>query len=132
MVNIVRVISRQTRIASLRPAVMYAISLVVALTTISSCVRPVPGNIDQRADATVRVENRGLPDMTIYVVNQTQRVRLGIAPGLNTTILRIPRDLVRGGSVRFLADPVGSDRTPVSEEISVFPGDEIVLVIPAR
>jgi hypothetical protein len=70
--------------------------------------------------------------MTIYIVNQTQRVRLGMAPGLNTTTFRIPRDLVTGGSVRFLADPVGSARVPVSEEISVFPGDEIVLVIPAR
>ena len=111
---------------------MCAIRLVAVLVAFSACLRPAPGNIDDRADATVRVENRGLPDMTIYVVNQSQRIRLGIAPGLNVTTLRIPRDLVRGGSVRFLADPVGSDRAPVSDEISVFPGDEIVLVIPAR
>jgi hypothetical protein len=71
--------------------------------------------------------------MTIYIVNQTQRIRLGMAPGLKTTTFRIPRDLVTGGTIRFLADPVGGlARAPVDEEISVFPGDEIVLVIPAR
>ena len=32
----------------------------------------------------------------------------------------------------FLADPIGSTRTPVTNEISVTPGDEVVLTIPPR
>jgi hypothetical protein len=70
--------------------------------------------------------------MTIYVLNRSQRVRIGTARGLSTTMLRIPHYLVTGGTLRFLADPLGSGRMPVSEEISVFSGDEIVLEIPAR
>jgi hypothetical protein len=132
MVETVGTILRQTRVESLRSALIYSLALFMAVLSVSSCIRRAPGAVDPRADATVRVENRGLADMTIYIVNQTQRIRLGMAPGLNTTTLRIPPDLVRGGTVRFLADPVGSARAPVSEEISVFPGDELVLVIPPR
>jgi hypothetical protein len=33
-------------------------------------------------------------------------------------------------SLRFLADPIGSNRTPISEEITVEVGDEVVLRIP--
>jgi hypothetical protein len=113
-------------------AVVYAIALFLAVTTISSCARRVPGEIDERAGATVRVENRAFTDMTIYIVHQTQRIRLGTVSALGTTTFPIPRRFVSGASLRFLADPLGSDRTPVSEEISVFPGDEIVLVIPVR
>ena len=132
MVDSVGMTLRQPRSDPLRSAVVYALAVVAVLLSMSSCARRPAGAVDLRADATVRVENRGLPDMTIYVLNQSQRIRLGIAAGLNTTTFRIPRDVVRGGSVRFLADPVGSDRAPVGEEISVFPGDEIVLVIPPR
>jgi hypothetical protein len=110
---------------------VYAIAVSVAATTISACVRRPPGEIDQRGDASVRVENRAFTDMTIYIVHQSQRVRLGTVSALATTTFPIPRQFVLGTSVRFLADPLGSNRTPVSEEISVFPGDEIELVIPA-
>jgi hypothetical protein len=115
--------------------VVYAIAVSLAATTISACVRRVPGEIDQReqrADASVRVENRAFTDMTIYIVHQSQRVRLGTVSALTTTTFPIPRQFVSGASVRFVADPLGSSRAPVSEEISVSPGDEIVLVIPAR
>lgn len=113
-------------------AVVYAIALSLTVTTISSCIRRVPGEIEERAGATVRVENRALTDMTIYIVNQGQRVRLGTVSALATTTFAIPARFVSGMPVRFLADPLGSSRTPVSEEISVSPGDEIVLMIPTR
>jgi hypothetical protein len=31
-----------------------------------------------------------------------------------------------------MADPVGSPRTPVSQEITVRPGDQVTLIIPNR
>jgi len=35
-----------------------------------------------------------------------------------------------GLPIRFQADPIGSSRTPFSQEISVSPGDTLVLRIP--
>jgi hypothetical protein len=80
---------------------------------------------------TVRVENRAFLDMNIYVLQGTQRIRLGTVTGNTVGRLTIPRDIVASAArLRFLADPVGSNRTPVSEEFSVRPGDEVVLTIP--
>ena len=79
----------------------------------------------------LRVENQGFSDMVIYAVTGTQRVRLGLVTGNSTQSFTIPNYLIRGaGPIRFLADPVGGERTPVSEEISVQPGDVVGLTIP--
>lgn len=80
---------------------------------------------------TVSVDNQALLDMTIYVISGSQRIRLGTARGLGTTVLTIPPSLVFGASsLGFQADPIGGNRSPVSETIAVSEGDEIVLRIP--
>jgi hypothetical protein len=82
---------------------------------------------------SVRVENQGFSDMTIYAIRSGQRVRLGNAPGNSTTTFTIPPNLIFGATpLRFLADPIGSNRTPVSDEITVQPGDQVRLVLPPR
>ena len=82
---------------------------------------------------TLRVENQGFADMTIYAIRSGQRVRLGNAPGNSTMTFTIPSNLIFGATpLRFLADPIGSNRTPVSDEITVQPGDQVRLVIPPR
>ena len=82
---------------------------------------------------SVRVENQGFSDMTIYAIRSGQRVRLGIATGNTTTTFTIPPNLIFGATpLRFLADPLGSNRAPVSDEITVQPGDQVRLVIPPR
>ena len=82
---------------------------------------------------SVRVENQGFSDMTIYAIRSGQRVRLGNAPGNSTTTFTIPSNLIFGATpLRFLADPIGSNRTPVSDEITVQPGDQVRLVLPPR
>jgi hypothetical protein len=69
--------------------------------------------------------------MTIYLIVGAQRVRLGQAGGNSTTRLRIPPQYVFGPTpLRFLADPIGASRTPISESITVVPGDEVTLTIP--
>ena len=83
------------------------------------------------APTSVRVENRGFADMVIYVVGPSgARQRLGIATGSATTSFPLPRTMIYSGTVRFVADPIGGQRSPVSEEINVRPGDEVVLTIP--
>ena len=85
---------------------------------------------DAHAATTIDVQNNDFNDMTVYVVLNGQRTRLGIAPGLKTTVLTIPRYLVSSSStLRFVGDPIGGKRTPVSEEIDVSPGDQLVMVI---
>lgn len=79
----------------------------------------------------MRVENQGFSDMVIYALSGAQRVRLGTVTGNSTRSFTIPRYLVGGaGSLRFLADPIGGTRTPVSEEMSVQPGEVVTLTIP--
>jgi hypothetical protein len=82
---------------------------------------------------TIRIENQGFSDMTIYAIRSGQRVRLGTAPGNSNTVFTIPANLIFGATpLRFLADPIGSNRTPVSDEITVQPGDQVRLILPPR
>lgn len=79
----------------------------------------------------LQVENQGFTDMVIYAVSSGQRIRLGLVTGNSTKTFTIPRYLAGGaGPIRFLADPIGGNRTPVSEEMSVQPGDLVTLTIP--
>ena len=80
---------------------------------------------------TVRVENQNFLDMNIFVMNGSQRIRLGTVSGVTTRVLTIPSNLIFGSaSLRFMADPVGSTRAPISQEITVRAGDEVLLTIP--
>lgn len=81
----------------------------------------------------VQVQNQGFADMVVYAVSGGQRIRLGLATGHSTKTFAIPRTLVRGaGPIRFLADPIGGNRTPVSEELTVQPGEVVTLTIPPQ
>lgn len=93
-----------------------------------------PADDEQQAGpTTVQVVNQGFADMTIYVVSDAgQRIRLGLATGNSTQTFAIPRSMVNGGAtpIRFLADPIGGTRSPVSDQLTVSPGDNVVLTIP--
>ncbi|MDB4884879.1 MAG: hypothetical protein JWN79_317 [Gemmatimonadetes bacterium] len=79
----------------------------------------------------LRVENQAFLDMTIYVYRSSQRIRLGQASGNSVTVLTIPANIVVGSiALRFQADPIGSSRASISQEITVSPGDEVILTIP--
>ena len=94
-------------------------------------------NSDQAAEpqpvTRLRVQNQAFLDMTIYVYRGPQRLRLGTANGNSTTRFTIPASLIFGATpLRFQADPIGSNRASISEEISVSPGDEVTLMIPPQ
>jgi hypothetical protein len=87
--------------------------------------------IDPDAPTVLLVDNQAFWDMTIYVIEGARRVRLGLATGHAQTKFPLPKYLVRSiTSIRFMADPIGSNRTPVSDQITVTPGDEVTLRIP--
>jgi hypothetical protein len=100
----------------------------------TACVRNSKPDEDAEPAPTtyLKVENRAFLDMTMYVLRNSQRVRLGVATGNTTTKLVIPNTLLYSGSgtLQFLANPIGGRRSPVSQEISVSAGDEVTLLIP--
>lgn len=105
----------------------------MCLSLLAGCMRnndpetaaePVPPTM-------LRVENQAFLDMTIYVYRSSQRIRLGQANGNSTTRFTIPSYLIFGSTpLRFQADPIGASRASISEEITVSPGDEVMLTIP--
>ncbi len=108
---------------------------LVALLTLAGCKSTTGAGapVGHRPEAFVRVENRSMLDMTIYVVRGAERRRLGLVNALTTQLLTIPSVLINGsGVLRFQADPIGGSRAPVSEEIFVRDGDVVQLIIPPQ
>ena len=90
------------------------------------------GTTAQNQPTVLEVDNQGFQDMDVYAVRFGQRVRLGLATGIHKTNLTIPSSLVSGLTpLRFVADPIGGRRPSVSQEITVAPGDTVVMTIPA-
>jgi hypothetical protein len=107
--------------------------MAACLAIASGCtLKNDPNEIAEPVPPTyLRVENQAYLDMTIYVYRSSQRIRLGTATGNSVTRLRIPENLIFGATpLRFQADPIGGSRSPISSEITVTPGDEVVLTIP--
>jgi hypothetical protein len=108
-----------------------SLTLVLAIASIGCRT----GNASRKTDdgpvrTTIDVQNQDFNDMTVYVIVNGARTRLGMAPGNKTTVLTIPEYLLTGTSfLRFVADPIGGNRAPVTEEVDVTPGDQLVMII---
>ena len=80
---------------------------------------------------TVSVRNQNFSDMNVFVLGAGQRVRLGFVTGLSTQVFTLPPDIVRiSPQLRFEIHPIGTNRNPISETITVMPGDQVTLTIP--
>src|SRR4051794_33263036 len=101
------------------------LAIVAAAALTAACQSKPHVGPDQPA-TTLTVVNTNFLDMTVYVLRGSQRVRLGIASSNRKTTFEIPASLVFGPTaLSFLADPIGSDRRPTSQEITVSPGDNV-------
>jgi hypothetical protein len=106
-------------------AVLLGLSLAMA-----GCASRRRPSVTPEEQTILVVRNDSYLDHNIYLLNGSQRVRMGTARGLATSRFTIPRQYVFGVTVlQFLADPIGGNVTPVSERINVSPGDEVHLVI---
>jgi hypothetical protein len=108
--------------------------LVTALLGLSltagACAGRRSASTTPQDETVLVVKNDNYLDHNIYLLQGSQRVRMGTARGLATSRFTIPRQYVFGVSVlQFLADPIGGRLTPVSERINVAPGDEVQLLI---
>lgn len=111
--------------------IMASLMLALAITSLGCHAGGPPRNADDAPKrTTIDVQNQGFNDMTVYVIAGGARTRLGIAPGNKTTTLTIPAYLVSTTTfLRFVCDPIGGNRTPVTEEIDVSPGDQLVMIV---
>jgi hypothetical protein len=81
---------------------------------------------------TISVSNSNPLDMTVYVVNQSMRLRLGTVSTASTQRFTLSlHQISPTGELQLLADPIGSRRTFTSEEIHVFAGQAVEWVIQA-
>lgn len=89
------------------------------------------GTGDQNQQTYLQVDNQGFQDMDVFAARFGQRARLGLATALHKTNFTIPSALISGLTpLRFVADPIGGSRASVSQEITVAPGDTVVMTIP--
>ncbi len=113
--------------------VMRAFGAAALCVSVLACHRAKPNTQGgPPPKTTVTVDNQSFLDMTIYVLSGGQRIRLGQATGSSKSKFTIPAYLIGYGiqPLRFLADPIGGNRLPISEEINVTAGDEVILTIP--
>ena len=96
-----------------------------------ACHRPAAAPLNPRAEVAVTVENQNFLDMDVFLVRGGQRVRLGMVSGLSSHILMVRPELIGYGTeVQFEIHPIGGRGNPLTETISVRPGDVIHLTIP--
>lgn len=109
------------------------VALVVLLVAGAGCYRPSEESPAPANEATLIVDNQAFLDHTVYIVRGGQggaQFRLGIARGSARSTFSIgPRILGLGGDFAFQADPIGGQRTPVSERIHIAPGEVVEVVI---
>ncbi len=106
--------------------------LGVALAVALGCYRNT-GNYDSNAKAVLQVQNQGFDDMNIFVVAEGgSPIRLGLALGKKDSYFDLPSSVVQGGmrALRFIARPIATTRGPISDQITVAPGDTVSLLIP--
>lgn len=111
---------------------LLTVAVVAGSVSMSACGAARQGPRGSDPPTMLQVDNQRFLDMNIYLITSGgARIRLGTATGNSSTTMRIPATYVFGGTdLRFLADPIGAQSTPVSQSITVFPGDNVRLIIP--
>ena len=92
---------------------------------------PPPAPDGDFPPAFLQVENQSYTDFNVYVIRNETRQRLGRSTANTTTSFKIPAELVTGQSlIKFGADPIGREVIGITRELTVIPGDTVILVIP--
>ena len=105
------------------------------LATVAACSHATRhANDEEGGQATTRVhvENQAFLDMNVYVIGDGgSRQRLGSVTGNTNQDFVIP-DYIIGpaNTVRFLVEPIGANRAPISNSLSIRPGETVTLTIP--
>jgi hypothetical protein len=118
--------SSRTRVHHLRTGALLSATLLSVCSCSVGTAPPASATPDRSEDIRLAVVNRHWLDVTIYVVHDGQRTRLGVAGGSASTEMSLPPRLLGvGRELRLLGDPIGSAEYAVTEPIFVQPGQFI-------
>lgn len=109
---------------------LHWIALTLAIGTLAlGCASAREASESRRLTApvtVVRVTNQNWNDVRTYVVSGGQRIFLGVVTTNRSVEFDLPREAFGSGrSLVFVARPLGSRETYVSDETLVRPGDTI-------
>ncbi len=77
-------------------------------------------------DVTLQVTNHNFLDVTIFVLHEGQRIRMGLATGSSSQSFRIPGRLVaQSHEITLLGEAIGSSDRARTELLTVRPGQRI-------
>ena len=109
-----------------------SVLLCILAVAAASCVRHPGAEDDElvpddREPIRLQVLNHNWSDMTVFVLREGSRDRVGIATAATTTVLSIPRHLLgQLRVVQLIADPVGSANSITTESILLKPGMQVI------
>ena len=110
-------------------------TVVAMLATVAACshaTRHMRDDEGGQVTTRVHVENQNFLDANVYVIGDGgARQRLGTVTGNTDRDFVIPEYIVTpANTVRFLIEPIGSNASPISNSLSVRPGETVTLTIP--
>jgi hypothetical protein len=101
---------------------------LAALLGLCGCLfgKKAPATDPMLADVELQIVNHNYLDVTIYVIHDGQRSRVGVARGsANTAMVLSSRLLGAGRELRLYGDPIGSPEQAITENLVVQPGQYI-------
>lgn len=103
---------------------------LLAFALVSACYGKGKNAPEPTERTTIKVINQGFLDRRVYVMRGAERVRIGTVSGNTSAVLTIPATVIQSSmSIRFIADPIGGNGASATEELSVRPGDQVVMTI---
>ena len=105
---------------------------IASVLTMSACFPPTNNSIDSAVPArgaTVRVDNRYLGDMHVYLVKHNTRYHLGVVSSLSEAIFLVPAAIDLDADVQFLTVPLVAGQAHQSELIAIGRGYVVALTI---
>jgi len=108
--------------------------LTVVVLASLGCHQRSPSTQDEfpplPAVISIRVENRNLLDVMIYVEHSGTRTRVGLAPAVTNTEFTLSlATLGAGGDYRLIGDPIGMRVNVYTEALHARPGDQVTWLL---
>jgi hypothetical protein len=112
------------------PARSVGVALAALLLTSACWHRHTPSSPRSagapEGEIALRVTNHNYLDVTVYVLHDGQRTRVGTVTGSSTQLFLLPMRLLgQGREIQLLGDPIGSPAFARTETLIVQPGQYI-------